>query len=158
MSLYRPSEKKSQAKDTSGDPREEWSKPRDGDHLKPVTLKTVSCNFRIFRDFVSAFSVLSALLLWNLLRPLFFWDGRDLPYFPHFPCVGFESLISTIRPTGFILTALKGDREERPNRDRRAQIGNPPLFGSTFPCLPSLEHRKGGFFQRNFRSRQSQGT
>ena len=87
-----------------------------GGHLKPVTLKPVIRIFRIFRVFVSAFSAFSAFLLCgissdpcffrvfalrDLLRPLFFWGERDFPHFPHFPCIGFESLISKIRPTGF---------------------------------------------------------
>ena len=53
--------------------------------------------FRIFRVFA----------LRDLLRPLFFWGERDFPHFPHFPCVGFESLISKIRPTGFRMTGLR---------------------------------------------------
>ena len=50
--------------------------------------------FRIFRVFA----------LRNLLRPLFSWAERDFPHFPRFPRIGFESLISKIRPTGFRMT------------------------------------------------------
>ena len=42
------------------------------------------------------------LLLWNLLRPLFFWGERDLPHFPHF-----RRISKKIRPTGFIMTGLQ---------------------------------------------------
>ena len=43
--------------------------------------------------------------------PMFFWSERDLPHFPVFPRIGFESLISKIRPTGFIVTWFrKSDR------------------------------------------------
>ena len=83
----------------------------DGGHLKPVTLKPVIRIFRIFRVFVSAFSAFSAfsaLLLFGISSdPCFFWAERDFPHFPRFPRIGFESLISKIRPTGFRMTGLR---------------------------------------------------
>ena len=45
--------------------------------------------------------------LWNLHKALCFWGEKDLLHFPHFPVIGFESLISIIRPTGFIMTGLR---------------------------------------------------
>ena len=68
-------------------------------HLKPVTLNFVFSafwcphfpHFRRFRHF---------------LRPLFFWGERDRPPLQPFPCM-FESLISKIRPTNFIMTGLR---------------------------------------------------
>ena len=59
---------------------------------QPYFLHFPRCRFRIFR----VCSVESP-------RPLFFWGESDLP---HFPRIGFESLISKIRPTGFIVTGL----------------------------------------------------
>ena len=56
---------------------------KNGGHLKPVTLKPV---IRIFRVFVSAFSVFSALR--SLLRPLFSWGGRDVRIFRIFAVSG----------------------------------------------------------------------
>ena len=38
--------------------------------------------------------------------PCFFWGERDRLHFPHFPVIGFKSLISKIRPAGFIMTGL----------------------------------------------------
>ena len=82
-----------------------------GGHLKPVTLKPVIRIFRIFRVFVSAFSAFSAFspCFRSAESPqtLVFlgWEGR--PHFRHFPCIGFESLISKIRPTGFRMTGLR---------------------------------------------------
>ena len=59
--------------------------------------------------FVSAFSAVlfSALSFCRISSDLVFlgWEGR--PHFPHFPCIGFESLISKIRPTGFRMTGLR---------------------------------------------------
>ena len=67
----------------------------DGGHLKPVTLKPVICIFCIFHIFVFAFSAFSAFLLFGIFSdPCFFCGERDFPYFPHFPRIGFESLIS----------------------------------------------------------------
>ena len=37
--------------------------------------------------------IFRAIALWNLLRPVLCWDKRDLP---HFPRIGFKSLISNI--------------------------------------------------------------
>ena len=50
----------------------------DGVHLKPITPKPVSCIFRIFRVFVSAFSVFSAVLVREVApQTLVFvgWEG-----------------------------------------------------------------------------------
>ena len=71
-----------------------------GGHLKPVTLKPVS---HIFCVFVSAFSTFCSV---KSLQTLVFFSGvrRDVPHFPHFLRIGFESLISKIRPTGSIMT------------------------------------------------------
>ena len=85
-----------------------------GGHLKPVTLKPViRISFRIFRVFASAFSRPHFPVRFPRFRSaespqtLVFlgWEGR--PHFPHFPCIGFESLISKIRPTGFRMTGLR---------------------------------------------------
>ena len=60
------------------------------------------------RIFVSALSALSASLLRGISSPpLFFWGERDLPHLPYFPRIGFESLISKIQPSGFIMTGLR---------------------------------------------------
>ena len=72
--------------------------------------------FSTFR--VRIFRVLRVFAGWNLLRDspqtLVFLGERDLPQFPHFPCIGFESLISknpTTRPqvTGILLYCFLGD-------------------------------------------------
>ena len=57
--------------------------------------------------FVSAFSAFSAFLLRGVSSDPCFQGERGLPHFPHFPCIRFESLISKIRPTGFIMTGLR---------------------------------------------------
>ena len=84
------------------------SEIENGGHLKPVTLKPVSRIFRIFRVFVSAFSAFSAFLLPGVSSDPGFCRGeRGLPHFPHFSRIGFESLISKMRATGFIVTGLR---------------------------------------------------
>ena len=53
------------------------------------------------------FSVFRVFAPWNLLKTLLFfsfWGEKDLP---HLPRVGFESLISKLRPTGSIVTGLR---------------------------------------------------
>ena len=76
-----------------------WGSPK-ATHIK--------ASHRYFPRFcVRIFRVFRVFVLWNLLRPLFFWGGRDFPHFPHFPRTGFEPLISKIRPTGIIMTGLR---------------------------------------------------
>ena len=53
---------------------------------------------------VRIFRVSCVFALRHLPRPLFFWGERDRP---HFSRIGFELLISKIRPTGFIVTGLR---------------------------------------------------
>ena len=53
--------------------------------------------FCVFRVFVLRFSPQTLVFLG--------WEGR--PHFPHFHCIGFESPISKIRPTGFRMTGLR---------------------------------------------------
>ena len=74
-----------------------WGSPK-ASHIKasPHFPRFRVCIFRIFLVFAR----------WGLLRPLFLWGERGLPHFPHFPRIGFESLISKIRPTGSIMTGL----------------------------------------------------
>ena len=68
-------------------------------HIKSSQLYFPHFRVRVFR--ISAFCAFCAGRLRNLLRPLSFWGERDLLHFLHFPRIGFESLISKIRPTGF---------------------------------------------------------
>ena len=85
------------------------NKKNVGVHLKPVTLKPVIRIFRIFRVFVSAFSAFSTFsvfLLCGISSDPCFSGVRVFPHFLHFPRLGFESLISKIRPTGFNMTGL----------------------------------------------------
>ena len=82
-----------------------------GGHLKPVTLKPVIRIFRIFRVFVSAFFAFSAFSAFLFCRissdPCFSGVRGTFRIFRIFPaCIGFESLISKIRPTGFRMTGL----------------------------------------------------
>ena len=58
--------------------------------MKPVTLQTV---IRIFCLFVVAFSAISAFCSVESPKTLVFLGERDFPDFPHFPRIGFESLI-----------------------------------------------------------------
>ena len=60
--------------------------------------------FRIFGVFLRFFA------LWSLLRPLF-WRVRGAFCIAHFPRIGFESLISKMRPTGFTLWPAVGDKD-----------------------------------------------
>ena len=87
-----------------------------GGHLEPVTLKPVSCIFRILMPafphfphcrFVRIFRIVAS---WNLPRPLFSGVRGTFRIFRTFPISGFESLILKIRLTGFIVTGL-GDWE-----------------------------------------------
>ena len=79
-----------------------WGSP------KASHIKASHPHFPHFPRFrVRIFRVFRALALRNLLRPLFFWGERDFPHFPRFARIGFESLISKIRPTGFIMTGLR---------------------------------------------------
>ena len=62
----------------------------------------------IFRVFVSAFSVFSAFLLCGVSSdPCFCRVRGAFRIFRIFPRIGFESLISKIRPTGFIVTGFR---------------------------------------------------
>ena len=82
-----------------------WGSPK-ASHIKashPPFPHFPRFRVRIFR----IFRVFCAFAQRNLLRPLFFWGERDFPHFLRFPCIGFESLISKIRPTGFIVTGLR---------------------------------------------------
>ena len=76
-----------------------WGSPK-ASHIKPSHPHFPRFRVRIFRIF-------RVFARWNLLRSLFFWGERDRPHFPHFRRFGFESLISKIRPTGFIMTGLR---------------------------------------------------
>ena len=96
----------------------QWYRYEDGGHLKPVTLKP--CNHPHFPHFprfrvriFRIFRVFRVFALRNLLRPLLFWGERDCPHFPHFSRIGFESLISKIRPTG----SLRAQRLKKINLD-----------------------------------------
>ena len=74
-----------------------------GPVLFPTIFRALLSIFRIFRVFASAFSAF--LLCGVFSNPCF--CRVSLPHFPHFRRIGFESLISKIRPTGFIVTGLR---------------------------------------------------
>ena len=76
-----------------------WGSPK-ASHIKASHPHFPRFRVRIFRVF-------RVFALRNLLRPLFFWGKRDFPHFPRFLRIGFESLISKIRPTGFRMTGLR---------------------------------------------------
>ena len=80
----------------------QWGSP------KASHIKASHPHFPHFPRFrVRIFCIFRVVALWNLLKPLFSWGQRDLLHFPHFRRIGFESLISKIRPTGFIVTGTQ---------------------------------------------------
>ena len=79
-----------------------WGSP------KASHIKASHPHFPHFPRFrVRIFRVFRVFALRNLLRPLFFWGEKDFLHFPRFRRIGFESLISKIRPTGFRMTGLR---------------------------------------------------
>ena len=103
-----------------------WGSPKASHPHFPHCPRFRGRIFRIFRVF-------RVFALRNLLRPLFSWGERDFPHFPHFPRflrIGFESLISKIRPTGFRMTGLRwpGMFSEKGPEAARAQHPVKPYY------------------------------
>ena len=108
-----------------------WGSPK-ASHIKashPHLRHFPRFRVRIFR----IFRVFRLFALRNLLRPLFFWGERDFPHFPHFPRIGFESLISKIRPTGFRMTGLRisGNHGNHGNDKNHGNSGCKPMVPQT---------------------------
>ena len=135
-----------------------WGSPNlKASHIKanhphfPRFRVRIFCIFRVFRVFAP----------WGLFRPLFLWGDRGFPHFPHFPRIGFESLISKIRPTGFIVPQVTGNLTTpglKPgilsamwNLDGPA-IRNASIRANRFAEKPLLlrEAKPGGFQTRVF--------
>ena len=133
-------------------PPQNWGSPK-ASHIKPSHPHFPHFPrfrvriFRIFRGF-------RVFARWNLLRPLFFWGERDRPHFPHFRRFGFESLISKIRPTGFIMTGLRwpgetlkmGTPKSASKRDGPGNSGGKFRLSVEFPQKPLVQGIPGNSF------------